>query len=313
MAEAGGAFDNETVHLKDFAKAITWSSQGQVAMGAASTANAQLYVNGPSQNNVLSITRDSTSRAVTHVLPPASQQSNAGSIIWQDRDRELYECVDVGGSGNQADFEWQVVDRDARVAGTGEFVYQGTGPVNAFFAQLRFASDFDQGGSAWQKGLYVVNPAVAPGGNADWRLGKYAGVMVENCTVAKQASAIVLYQNTTSDASTDYYAINSAGTAPSFHRGKLGIGNGASNPQFDLDIGGDRIAIRQSYVPGALSAGTVGEIAWSDDYIWVRTTAGWKKSPLYAFDQTPSLTVRVTQAEYGGLTPDPDITYVIVG
>jgi len=60
-------------------------------------------------------------------------------------------------------------------------------------------------------------------------------------------------------------------------------------------------------------AGSIGDIKHSDHYIWVKTSAGWKKSPLYAFNQTPSLTVRVTQAEYDALTPDSDITYVIVG
>ena len=159
-----------------------------------------------------------------------------------------------------------------------------------------------------------MNPVVTPGGNADWRLGKYAGVMVENCTVAKQASAFVSYQNTDGLPGNNFYALNCAGTAPSYHRGNFGLGNGANNPQVALDINSDRIAIRDEYTPAALSSDTTGEIAWDEDYIWVRTTAGWKKSPLYAFDQTPSLTIRVTQAEYDALgTPDPAITYVIVG
>ena len=96
--------------------------------------------------------------------------------------------------------------------------------------------------------------------------------------------------------------------------GNLGVNaSGVSEALVAVDVNSDRIAIRDEYTPAALSSDTIGEIAWDDDYIWIRTTAGWKKSPLYAFDQTPSLTVRVTQAEYDGLTPDPDITYVIVG
>jgi hypothetical protein len=74
------------------------------------------------------------------------------------------------------------------------------------------------------------------------------------------------------------------------------------------------VASIQTGTPSSSSdSGSVGDIKHDDDYVWIKTSAGWKKSPLYTYDQTPSLTIRVTQAEYDGLTPDPAITYVIVG
>jgi hypothetical protein len=84
--------------------------------------------------------------------------------------------------------------------------------------------------------------------------------------------------------------------------------------QFNVPV---NLASAAKFTPASENAGTVGDITFDDDYIWVRTTNGWRKSPLYTFDATPAVSIRVTDAQYQALvaanTVDPNITYIIIG
>ena len=57
-----------------------------------------------------------------------------------------------------------------------------------------------------------------------------------------------------------------------------GVGIGTTTPTATLDIAGDSLRLRTSQTP--VGGGDVGEIAWDDDNIYVRTSTGWKKAAL---------------------------------
>lgn len=67
------------------------------------------------------------------------------------------------------------------------------------------------------------------------------------------------------------------------------------------------------------TAGTDGALYWDDDYIYLRTSGGWKRARLYGLTESPPTgsgvsQVQLTQAQYNALpTKDPDTLYIIVG
>jgi hypothetical protein len=64
------------------------------------------------------------------------------------------------------------------------------------------------------------------------------------------------------------------------------VGIGETNPLAKLHIdsanGFDQLKLESTYTPSSSSDpnGTVGDIAWDDDYIYIRTSTGWKRSAL---------------------------------
>ncbi len=71
------------------------------------------------------------------------------------------------------------------------------------------------------------------------------------------------------------------------NRGNIGINN--EDPTSKLDISGttgyQQLRLRSSYTPTSTadSNGEDGDIAWDDDYIYIKTTAGWKRTTLSIF------------------------------
>jgi hypothetical protein len=67
---------------------------------------------------------------------------------------------------------------------------------------------------------------------------------------------------------------------------KVGIGTGTNTPTSRLDIsngtGYNQFRMRTSYTPTSTTDpnGAVGDMAWDDDYIYVKTSAGWKRAAL---------------------------------
>ena len=67
------------------------------------------------------------------------------------------------------------------------------------------------------------------------------------------------------------------------------VGMGTTSPTATLDVNGstgyDQVRMRTSYTPtGSADAnGNVGDIAWDDDYMYMKTSAGWKRAALSAW------------------------------
>jgi hypothetical protein len=67
------------------------------------------------------------------------------------------------------------------------------------------------------------------------------------------------------------------------------VGIGTSSPTAKLDVNGstgyDQIRMRTSYTPTGTgdANGNVGDIAWDDDYFYVKTSAGWKRVEFSTF------------------------------
>jgi hypothetical protein len=66
--------------------------------------------------------------------------------------------------------------------------------------------------------------------------------------------------------------------------GKVGVG--ASAPTAKLDVAGatgyDQVRMRTTYTPTSSSDanGNIGDVAWDDSYVYVKTSGGWKRSAL---------------------------------
>ena len=78
-----------------------------------------------------------------------------------------------------------------------------------------------------------------------------------------------------------YTSIRSGGTDTIFlNSGNVGIG--ISSPTSKLDVNDNRIRIRSTFTPtsSADANGNIGDIAWDDNYIYVKTSVGWKRAPL---------------------------------
>jgi len=63
-------------------------------------------------------------------------------------------------------------------------------------------------------------------------------------------------------------------------------GIGTTEPTATLDVDGSnsyyQLRLRASYTPTGSSDAdrNVGDISWDDDYIYVKTTAGWRRAAL---------------------------------
>lgn len=67
------------------------------------------------------------------------------------------------------------------------------------------------------------------------------------------------------------------------------VGVGTTSPTAQMDINGtygyDQLRMRASYTPSDSedTNGDIGDIAWDDDYIYIKTSAGWKRAALSTF------------------------------
>ncbi|MDZ7413722.1 MAG: hypothetical protein ONB15_09335, partial [candidate division KSB1 bacterium] len=66
--------------------------------------------------------------------------------------------------------------------------------------------------------------------------------------------------------------------------GLFGFGTEAPTARVDLNgaTGYNQLRLRTPYTPTGTADpnGNVGDIAWDDDYIYVKTSAGWKRAAL---------------------------------
>lgn len=69
--------------------------------------------------------------------------------------------------------------------------------------------------------------------------------------------------------------------------GNVGINTGAPTAMFDINgtTGFDQLRLRQSFTPAgtADASGNVGDVSWDDDFMYIKTSTGWKRSTLTTF------------------------------
>ena len=69
----------------------------------------------------------------------------------------------------------------------------------------------------------------------------------------------------------------------------FGVGIGTTTPTAKLDVNGmygyDQFRMRNSYTPSgtADTNGETGDMAWDDDYVYIKTSTGWKRAVLTTF------------------------------
>jgi hypothetical protein len=75
-----------------------------------------------------------------------------------------------------------------------------------------------------------------------------------------------------------------------FHvKGNGNVGVGAVSPTSRLDVsaakGYSQFRLRTSYTPASSTDtnGNIGDFAWDDNYLYVKTTSGWKRTTLSTF------------------------------
>jgi hypothetical protein len=70
-------------------------------------------------------------------------------------------------------------------------------------------------------------------------------------------------------------------------RGNIGINNESPTSKLDIigDTGYQQLRLRTSYTPTSTADtnGEIGDVAWDDDYIYIKTSIGWRRSTLASF------------------------------
>jgi len=101
------------------------------------------------------------------------------------------------------------------------------------------------------------------------------------------SNEIVIGYNATGNGSNSATYGNSSITKHIFPSGNAGFRT--SNPTAIVDINGttgyNQLRLRTSYTPTSSSDpnGNVGDITWDNDYIYVKTSLGWRRAPLSSF------------------------------
>ena len=123
------------------------------------------------------------------------------------------------------------------------------------------------------------NVATVAGGYADTVAGDYSFATGRQVRIAAAADYTFAFGR-------DF--TTSTPNAVIFHNSvdTMRVGMGTTSPTATLDVSGstgyDQIRMRTSYTPTGTADpnGNVGDIAWDDNYIYTKTTAGWKRAAL---------------------------------
>lgn len=172
-------------------------------------------------------------------------------------------AIFLGMSGVSPDFNYPftsiersgvIINRDVKpVAGSQNIVFNG----------LSVANIVDYSGVSGSSNIYrgiLYNPSVT--GNVEQR-----GVELAN------TNGWGIYQT------------NSA--VKNYFNGNTSFGSTSNTAKVDISgtAGYDQLRLRTSYTPTGTSDtnGNVGDVSWDDGYIYIKTSAGWKRSELLSF------------------------------
>ena len=113
---------------------------------------------------------------------------------------------------------------------------------------------------------------------------KSAGIAIRDPVYAENHTYALLGTATIPDG---MYGVYAATSSSNYFNGDVGFGTSA--PEAKVDIKGvngySQFRVREKYTPtGSADAnGAEGSVAWDEDYIYIKTSAGWKRSPLSTF------------------------------
>lgn len=172
-------------------------------------------------------------------------------------------AIYLGMSGESPDFNYPftsiersgvIVNRDVKpVVGSQDIVFNGFSIINIV----------DYSGVSGSNNIYrgiLYNPSVT--GNVEQR-----GVELAN------TNGWGIYQT------------NSA--VKNYFNGNTSFGSTSNTAKVDITgtAGYDQLRLRTSYTPTGTgdANGNVGDVSWDDGYIYIKTSAGWKRSELLSF------------------------------
>lgn len=109
-----------------------------------------------------------------------------------------------------------------------------------------------------------------------------AGLQIRACPPSSQNTALVVLGTDTLPSG--HFAVYNDSPLSNYFRGRLGSGTSAPTAQLDVNgtTGYNQLRLRSSYTPTGTSDpnGAVGDIAWDENYFYVKTPSGWKRALL---------------------------------
>ncbi|MFC1683266.1 hypothetical protein ACFL0G_03560, partial [Candidatus Zixiibacteriota bacterium] len=123
--------------------------------------------------------------------------------------------------------------------------------------------------------------ATVPGGSDNTALGNYCFAAGRRAK-ADHHGTFVWADSTDAD-------FASTGDNQFLIRASGGVGIRTTSPTAELDVNGatgyDQLRLRTSYTPisSADANGNVGDVAWDENYVYIKTSGGWKRSALSTF------------------------------
>ena len=125
----------------------------------------------------------------------------------------------------------------------------------------------------------IGNAAVVPGGSSDTAAGNYSFAAGKHVRIARDGHFTFAFGNDFTTSTPNAAIFYDSGT-------EIKVGVQTTNPTARLDVnsstGFNQIRMRASYTPTGTSDtnGNVGDIAWDNNYFYVKTSAGWKRTAL---------------------------------
>lgn len=173
---------------------------------------------------------------------------------------------------------------------TGTTTYSGSStPVNSPASVLARYTSTNLGGSALTHATGYISGFLSTIelGTRD-TLDNYSAIN----TGAKAGSGIVKtyyhhYIHTNPGTVANWGIYQEGSTVGNYFQGTMGIGTNAQTSQLDIlaTNGYSQFRMRTSYTPTSTADtnGNTGDVSWDDSFIYIKTSAGWKRSALSTF------------------------------
>ena len=148
---------------------------------------------------------------------------------------------------------------------------RGTGAITDMIAlRTTLSSNCSASGGSITNAYHIYLRNFLSYGSVTVKPATQYGVYIENLTNA-----------------TNNYGLYSLHEGSHYIKGTLGLGTSAQTSKLDIQgaNGYSQLRLRESYTPTSTSDtnGNVGDIAWDDNYIYVKTSSGWKRAALSTF------------------------------